>query len=58
LSKISIAYKEARKTVYWIRLMTATSYLSIEESESLLKDLEEILKIIGKIQVTLKKRNS
>ncbi len=57
-SKLSIAYKEARETKYWIRLMQQTEYLTASETESLLLDLEEILKIIGKIQVTIKKRNS
>ena len=54
LSKISISYKEARETVYWIKLLTATDYLNKEMSESLLMDAEEICKIIGKIQVSLK----
>jgi four helix bundle protein len=58
LSKISISYKEARETKYWIRLLNATDYFSDSETESLLNDLEEILRIIGKIQVTMKKRNS
>lgn len=52
ISKISIAYKEARETKYWIKLLRATDYLDESQSESLLKDLEEILKIIGKIQIT------
>ncbi len=58
LSKISISYKEARETIYWLRLLYATNYLSKQESESLLYDAEEICKILGKIQITLKNRNS
>ena len=54
LSKLSIAYKEARECKYWIRLLSASNYLSSSESSSLLKDVEEILKIIGSIQKTLK----
>ena len=57
-SKLCIAYKEARETKYWIKLMNETEYFNKSETESLLKDLEEILRIIGKIQVTIKKRNS
>lgn len=53
-SKMSIAYKEARETKYWIRLMEKTDYLISNESESLLNDLEEILRIIGKIQLSRK----
>jgi four helix bundle protein len=58
LSKLSIAYKEARETCYWLNLLKATEYLSNEMADSLLKDAIEICKIIGKIQITLKTRNS
>jgi len=54
VSKISIAYKEARETKYWIRLLKATDYFDETQSKSLLDDLEELLKIIGKIQITSK----
>lgn len=54
LSKMGIAYKEARETNYWIRLLKETNYLNEKESDSLLIDIEELLKIIGKIQVTTK----
>jgi four helix bundle protein len=53
-SKLSIAYKEARETKYWIKLMKETTYLSEAEADSLLSDVEEILKIIGKIQISKK----
>jgi four helix bundle protein len=58
LSKISIAYKEARESVYWLKLLQATDYLSEEQADSLLKDAEELCKIIGKIQITIKTCNS
>ena len=54
ISKISIAYKEARETLYWIKLLNATEYLTIEIADSLLSDAEEICRIIGKIQITMK----
>ena len=53
-AKLTIAYKEARETHYWIRLLTDTKYLSKEESQSLLSNLDELLKIIGSIQKTMK----
>lgn len=53
--KMTIAYKEARETHYWIRLLTDTNYLNKEESKSLLNDINEILKIIGSIQNTIKR---
>ncbi|MFN8310755.1 MAG: four helix bundle protein [Chitinophagales bacterium] len=58
LSKISIAYKESRETLYWLRLLKATNYINLEGSDSLIQDAEELCRIIGKIQVTLKSRNS
>lgn len=53
-AKLTIAYKEARETHYWIRLLIETDYLTIDEGESLLKDTEELLKIIGSIQKTMR----
>lgn len=54
LSKISISYKEARETKYWLRLLKDTNYISEKEADSILLDLEELLRIIGKIQTTTK----
>lgn len=60
ISKLSIAYKEERETLYWIKLLSATEFLSKEVSEDLISDTEEICRIIGKIQITSKNslRNS
>jgi four helix bundle protein len=55
-AKLTIAYKEARETHYWIRLLKDINYLSIEDADILLKDVEELLRIIGAIQKTI--RNS
>ena len=55
-AKLAIAYKEARETHYWIRLLTDTNYITKNQSESLIIDVEELLKIIGSIQKTI--RNS
>ena len=54
IHKLSIAYKEARETLYWLKLLFATEYLNKEMSDSLIQDAEEICRIIGKIQVTMK----
>lgn len=53
-AKLTISYKEARETHYWLRLLTDTDYLTNNESESLIKDTEELLKIIGSIQKSMK----
>ncbi|ARV06445.1 four helix bundle protein [Polaribacter sp. SA4-10] len=57
-AKLTIAYKEARESHYWIRLLKDTDFLTEKESVSLLKDIEEILKIIGSIQKTVRNTNS
>lgn len=54
LSKLSIAYKEARETRYWLRLLHDTNYINNEMYNSLFNDCEELLKIISKIQTTTK----
>lgn len=58
ISKFSIAYKEARETKYWIRLLIDSNYLELNITESLLEECEEICKIISKIQTTSKANNS
>ena len=55
-AKLTISYKETRETHYWIRLLTDTDYLTKEQSESVLTDVEELLRIIGSIQKTMKNK--
>lgn len=55
-AKLTISYKEARESKYWLRLLTDTNYLEKEKSKTLINDCEELLKIIGSIQKTI--RNS
>lgn len=43
-AKLTIAYKEARESHYWIRLLKDTEYLTSIETDSLLFDIDEILK--------------
>lgn len=57
-SKLNISYKEARESIYWIKLLLATDYLNQEQHESLLNDADEICRILGKILITLKANNS
>ena len=54
LHKISVAYKEARETDYWVRLLKDNNLLDIAIAEKLQKDCLEILKILGTIQKTTK----
>jgi len=55
-AKLTIAYKETRETHYWIRLLTDTDFITSEQSKSLIIDVEELLKIIGSIQKTMKSK--
>ena len=57
LYKISIAYKEARETHFWLRLLKDSSLIDEKLFASFTKDCNELLKIIGKIQITLKKED-
>ncbi|MCL2436162.1 MAG: four helix bundle protein [Lentimicrobiaceae bacterium] len=56
LSKLSISYKEARETVYWLKLLFATDYLTKEQADSLSYDAEELCKILSKIIITTKNK--
>ena len=48
--KLSISYKEARETEYWIKLLAATGYINKNQENSLLQDNLELLKILGSIR--------
>ena len=51
-NKISIAYKEARETHYWLRLLHSTGYIDKTEFESLLWDCDELCKLLFSILKT------
>ena len=55
VSKLSIAYKESRETVYWLRLMKDTGYLSDVEFNSIIEDAVELRRIIAAILNTSKR---
>ena len=54
LSKLSIAYKEARETAYWLRLLRDTDYLTPAQFKSINAYAEEICRIITSIQKSTK----
>ncbi len=56
ISKFSISLKEAVETEYWIDLLAATDYLSGKMKDSLLDELEEIIKILTSAIKTVKSR--
>ena len=56
-AKLSIAYKEARETRYWLSLSRDTDLLDNKTANDLLGLNNEICKILGKIISTTKKRH-
>ena len=54
LFKLEISYKEARETIYWLKLLKETEYISNSEFESIHVEAEDICKILAKIIITLK----
>jgi len=58
LFKISIAYKEARESIYWLKLLQASDYLNENEVKSLINDANELCKLLAKTILTIKSRNA
>jgi four helix bundle protein len=56
--KNGIALKEARETVYWLRLIAASSMLPNEQIRPLQSEAEELTLIIAAIIVSSKKKVS
>jgi four helix bundle protein len=57
VSKYSIALKEARETIYWLRLLRESSEIPDRDYESLLREADEIARILGSIIVSSKRRD-
>ena len=53
-AKLDIAYKEARETKYWLRLLMDSDLLEESIAISLIQDCVEILKLLTAIINTLK----
>jgi four helix bundle protein len=56
LFKLEIAYKETRETIYWLKLLKETDYISLHEFESICSEAQEICKTVAKIIITLKSK--
>ena len=55
--KMAIALKEASETEYWILLLHETKFLTAKESESILGDIAELLKLLTSIIKSTKAQN-
>lgn len=49
IQKLRIAYREARETRYWIRLLKDSLLLEVKLADSLITDRDEILRILTSI---------
>lgn len=56
LSKMSIAYKEADESDYWLNLLHDNGYLNDEQFQSLSHDCDRIMKILTSIVKTMKEK--
>jgi four helix bundle protein len=54
--KLSISYKELRETIYWLKLLKETKFVTNEMFDSLFADADELGKIMGKIKITMSKK--
>jgi len=53
LAKISIAYKECRETIFWLKLLRDSGIIDKSKADEIMPDLDEMLKITGSIKKTM-----
>ena len=58
ISKVYIALKEESETLYWLRILIKTGYLTEAQYNSLYNDCEEIRKMLSSSTKTLRQENS
>ena len=56
IAKLHISRKEAGETIYWIELLRDASYLDNHKSASILKDCEELMKLLTSSIKTIKEK--
>lgn len=56
LSKMSIAFKEADESDYWMNLLHDNGYINESQYESLKKDMDRILKLLTSIVKTMNQK--
>ena len=47
INKLSVSLKESNETKYWLRLLKDCSYLEEKIANSLLEDIEQLIKILA-----------
>ncbi len=57
INKLSIALKEANETKYWLMLLKDSGYITPKMYESLIPDVDELLRLLISSVKTAKKNN-
>ena len=55
-TKISIAYKEALETSYWLRLLNSSKFITDKQFNSIYSDCSELIRILGSTQLTMRRK--
>jgi len=58
IHKLGIAQKEANETIYWLKVLQRCGYIADDDYQSLIADVEELIRIITAIIVSLKRKNT
>ncbi len=58
VAKLSISYKEARETRYWLRLLKKSGYLDTKQVSACLSQCEDLCRLLGKSISTVKRQTS
>jgi four helix bundle protein len=54
--KLSIALKEARETLYWLKLLADSGYIELKNFGTLSESCEEMIRILSSIILTTKEK--
>jgi four helix bundle protein len=54
ISKVSVSYREARETSYWLRLLKRVGVIEDQHFESIHKDCSELINLLSSILITTK----
>ena len=58
IHKLGIAQKEANETIYWLKVIYRCGYIEERSYQELMADVEELIRIITAIILSLKKKNT
>lgn len=56
LYRMRVSYKEIRESIYWLKLLYQTEYISLDEYQSIIRDAESISNILCKILLSTQQK--